>query len=187
MELRHLRYFVAVAEELHFSRAAQRLLVSQPPLSQQIKDLEREVGTMLLTRTRRRVELTEAGRTFLKDAKDILLRVDVAAKSAQRRAGARRTRRRWIHGLCSHRAVATRIAGVRASVSPSGSGAGADGQHRTSEGAAREADRYWIGLYSISKNRLGNRGRLARAVGCRAGTAPQIRSAATDSAVLVGG
>ena len=84
MELRHLRYFVAVAEELHFSRAAQRLLVSQPPLSQQIKDLEREVGTMLLTRTRRRVELTEAGRTFLKDAKDILSRVDVAAKSAQR-------------------------------------------------------------------------------------------------------
>ena len=84
MELRHLRYFVAVAEELHFSRAAQRLLVSQPPLSQQIKDLEREVGTLLLTRTRRRVELTQAGRTFLKDAKDILSRVDVAAKSAQR-------------------------------------------------------------------------------------------------------
>jgi DNA-binding transcriptional LysR family regulator len=80
MELRHLRYFVAVAEELHFGRAAQRLLVSQPPLSQQIHDLEHDVGTLLLLRTRRRVELTDAGRVFLKEVKDILSRVDAAVE-----------------------------------------------------------------------------------------------------------
>jgi DNA-binding transcriptional LysR family regulator len=84
MELRHLRYFVAVAEELHFGRAAQRLLVSQPPLSQQIHDLELDVGTLLLLRTRRRVELTDAGRVFLIEVKNILSRVDAAVGIAKR-------------------------------------------------------------------------------------------------------
>jgi len=68
MELRHLRYFVAVAEELNVRQAATRLHLSQPPLSRQIHDLEEEVGTNLFVRSQSGMRLTEAGRTFLKEA-----------------------------------------------------------------------------------------------------------------------
>lgn len=89
MELRHLRYFVAVAEERHFGRAAERLHMAQPPLSQQIRQLEAELGLTLLARTTRRVDLTPAGATYLERAREILRAVDDAADEAARTAAGR--------------------------------------------------------------------------------------------------
>jgi DNA-binding transcriptional LysR family regulator len=86
MELRHLRYFVAVAEELNFTRAAARLGISQPPLSLQIRQLEKEFGTPLFYRRARSIELTDAGKLLLEEARVILKQVEAAENGVRRRA-----------------------------------------------------------------------------------------------------
>jgi DNA-binding transcriptional LysR family regulator len=83
IELRHLTYFVAVAEELNFGRAAERLHIAQPPLTRQIRQLERELGVELFHRTTRRIELTEAGLVYLTEVRRILVQVQESAILAQ--------------------------------------------------------------------------------------------------------
>src|SRR4051812_45368286 len=86
MELRHFRYFIAVAEERHITRAAERLGIQQPPLSRQIKAMEREISVQLFRRTAHGVDLTDAGRAFLDDARATLAHVDHAFDTARRTA-----------------------------------------------------------------------------------------------------
>ena len=100
MELRHLRYFVAVAEERHFGRAAERLHIAQPPLSQQIRRFEAELGEPLLYRTTRSVELAPAGEVLLERGREILAAVDSRRRGrAPRRARRVRTPRHRLHRL----------------------------------------------------------------------------------------
>jgi DNA-binding transcriptional LysR family regulator len=87
IELRHLRYFVVVSEELHFRRAAERLHIAQPPLSQAIRKLEEELGVILFERTSRAVSLTPAGRVFFDEARDVLAGFDRAVMEARRAGG----------------------------------------------------------------------------------------------------
>jgi DNA-binding transcriptional LysR family regulator len=110
MEMRHLRYFVAVADVLHFGQAAAKLRIAQPSLSHQIRQLEDELQTSLLRRTKRRVELTEAGRLFLDEARDILARADSAAMIARRAGGTESRRLRVGVGYCMDQSdVATTV------------------------------------------------------------------------------
>src|SRR5436190_23616270 len=84
MELRHLRYFVAVAEDLSFTKAAQKLRLAQPSLTRQVRNLEEEIGVRLLNRANNRVALTEAGRVFLSDSKKVLTLCDESVATVQR-------------------------------------------------------------------------------------------------------
>lgn len=84
MELRHLRYFIAVAEALSFTKAAQRLRLAQPSLTRQVRNLENEIGVQLLDRSNNRVALTEAGRLFLFDSKKLLVMCAESVTAAQR-------------------------------------------------------------------------------------------------------
>lgn len=109
IELRQLRYFVAVAEELHFGRAADRLHMSQSPLSRAIRELERDIGVTLFVRTTRRVELTPAGKALLERARRALLEVDLAVDEARRAGGVSRGVVRLGYGPFS-RSLVQRIA-----------------------------------------------------------------------------
>ena len=78
MELRHVRYFIAVAEHLNFRKAAEQLHIAQPPLSRQIRQLEDDLGVVLFVRDKRRVELTKAGSAFLEEARKLVVQAGIA-------------------------------------------------------------------------------------------------------------
>ena len=97
MELRHLRYFVAVAEELHFRRAAERLHVAQPAVSEQVRKLEEELGVRLFDRTQRSVSMTDAGAALLEEARRVLHQAEIAITAARNARDRATTRLRIGH------------------------------------------------------------------------------------------
>ena len=97
MELRHLRYFVAVAEELHFRRAAERLHVAQPAVSEQVRKLEEELGVRLFDRTQRSVSITDAGAALLEEARRVLHQAEIAITAARNARDRATTRLRIGH------------------------------------------------------------------------------------------
>jgi DNA-binding transcriptional LysR family regulator len=111
LELRHLRYFVTLAESLHFGQAAAKLQIAQPSLSHQIQQLEAELQTTLLRRTKRRVELTDAGRIFLEQARDILAHADRAALVTRRAGRGGAVRLRVGIGYCMDHVDGSKVAG----------------------------------------------------------------------------
>jgi len=114
MELRRLRYFVAVAEELHFGRAAERLEMAQPPLSRQIAQLERDLGVKLFDRSRAQIRLTAAGDVLLERSRQILDQIDSAFREVNRigQGSAGRLRVAFV-GSASHGVLPTIIKSYR--------------------------------------------------------------------------
>jgi DNA-binding transcriptional LysR family regulator len=112
VELKQIRCFVALAESLHFGRAASKLGIAQPSLTYQIQRLEAELETALLRRTKRRVELTGAGRKFLEDARDVLARADSAALTARRTGAGAAGGIRVAVGYCMDHVDVSKAVGV---------------------------------------------------------------------------
>lgn len=111
MELRHLRYFVAVAEEQNVTQAAKRLHISQPPLSRQIRDLEMEMGLVLFERGANAIRLTEAGRIFLLEARAVLQRAEDAVSFTKSMANRKQSGVRVGSSACSTFEIIPRASG----------------------------------------------------------------------------
>lgn len=131
MNFKHLEYFVAVAEELHFGRAAERLGIAQPPLSRQIKQVEEDLGVLLFNRGRSQITLTQAGEKLFVRAQDILARLADAKLEARRIGqGAEGRLRIGFVGSSTYGVVPTLIKSVPAPSSECQSGAFSDEQRR---------------------------------------------------------